>query len=117
MSKLSMKRFSKRAQSDPWICDRMKKYFFCRRFTVGGNNALIAPTSVIFIILLLILLSYFLKNILPYSIFKLFKYLYFPYIKNLYLYDPDMIVQTFNLLIAGNKNKENSSGIKKIYVS
>lgn len=46
-NKMNFKRFSKRAQSDPWISDRIRKYFFCRRFTVGSNNILLG-TSVIF---------------------------------------------------------------------
>ncbi|CAN8006824.1 unnamed protein product, partial [Ixodes hexagonus] len=35
-------RFGKRAQSDPWISDRIRRYFLNRRFTVGTNaNALL----------------------------------------------------------------------------
>ncbi|XP_076362739.1 rho guanine nucleotide exchange factor 17 isoform X3 [Tachypleus tridentatus] len=32
-----MRRYNKRARSDPWISDRIRRYFFCRRFTVGTS--------------------------------------------------------------------------------
>ncbi|XP_072143867.1 uncharacterized protein [Dermacentor andersoni] len=34
-------RFGKRAQSDPWISDRIRRYFLTRTFNVGPGNALL----------------------------------------------------------------------------
>lgn len=39
-------RFGKRAQSDPWISDRIRRYFLSRRFTVGTNNNALLLSSV-----------------------------------------------------------------------
>ncbi|XP_076351879.1 rho guanine nucleotide exchange factor osg-1-like isoform X2 [Tachypleus tridentatus] len=40
------KRYSKRAKSDPWISDRIRRYFFCkRRFTFGANTLLLENTD------------------------------------------------------------------------